>query len=206
MCVSGKTSTLDQKFSRKQKRPQGATSSPSNSRRTLLKKTAYVPRRPPYTFRQQASKDVSENKFNPISHWIQKGSWPEEYFEQTRQARETFEQESNINRSLTRKRSTSFLCGEQSDVSDVKPSNQKPREKKSALYVHPGYETLLATKGRYMNILDLGVTDARPIAELCLIQSNRSIKTHYFAKVCLKRLAKACIQKMKLWLFGTPLC
>lgn len=74
--------------------------------------------------------------------------------------------------------------------SDVTPSNQRPREKKSALYAHPGYETLLATKGRYMNILDLGVTDTRPIAELCLIQSNRSIKTQYLAMVYLKRFAK----------------
>lgn len=147
-------------FSRKQKRSQGAEHPlPQIPAVPSLKRPHTSLADPSYRSGQQVANNIRENKFNPISHWSQKESWPEEYFEQTSQAREGFEQENNMNRILARKRSTSFPCGEQSDFSDVTPIDQKPREEKSAPYTHLGYETLLATKGSYMNKSDLGITD-----------------------------------------------
>ena len=40
------------------------------------------------------------------------------------------------------------------------PSDQKPREAKSAPYEHPTYAILLETKGSFMGESDLDITDA----------------------------------------------
>ena len=58
--------------------------------------------------------------------------------------------------SLRRKRSGSSLATPTSTT----PSDQKPREEKSAPYRDARYEVLLQTKGIFMDVSELGITDA----------------------------------------------
>lgn len=65
---------------------------------------------------------------------------------------------------IAKKKSSSSLCGKQSEVgsitpSSTTPSDQKPREAKSIPYARPSYEIVLATKASFMGKSDLGITD-----------------------------------------------
>lgn len=86
---------------------------------------------------------------NPIDCWIKQGRWPSHLFEP------------ELERLLAQKRSfTAFGGRRQSDsASSATPSDQKPREEKSTMYRDIRYETLLATKGSFMEESKLGVTD-----------------------------------------------
>jgi hypothetical protein len=44
-------------------------------------------------------------------------------------------------------------------LSFITPSNQKPKEAKSASYTRLSYTTVLATKGSFINKSDLGIID-----------------------------------------------
>jgi hypothetical protein len=63
-----------------------------------------------------------------------------------------------MNHLLARKTSSSSLCGRQSEASSTSSRDQKPRNVKSAPYQDACYETILATKGSFMGISELGVT------------------------------------------------
>lgn len=71
---------------------------------------------------QEAMSGVSENKVNPIHYWTRKGSWPREYFDQTKKdfrkdfekdswVQKYWEAESNMNHLFARKKSSSSLRG-----------------------------------------------------------------------------------------------
>ena len=64
-------------------------------------------------------------------------------------------------RLLARKKSSSNLSRKRSNsATSTTPSDQKPREEKSAPYRDARYPLLLQTKGSYMDISELGITDA----------------------------------------------
>lgn len=63
-----------------------------------------------------------------------------------------------MNYLLARRSSTSSLRS-QSELSITTPSDQKPREVKSAPYRNPRYATVLASKGSFMEKSDLDITD-----------------------------------------------
>lgn len=117
--------------------------------------------------KQEKVNELSENGVNPISHWVQKGRWPESYLKQANQSRGNFEQgnsckghiirSGSMNHLLARKRSSPSLNRTESIIGTV--NDQNPREEKTAPYSHPGYETLLATKGSYMDKSELGITN-----------------------------------------------
>jgi hypothetical protein len=69
-----------------------------------------------------------------------------------------------MHRLLAKKRSTTSLRRKRSEaslVTSTTPSDQKPREEKSAPYKNPSYGTLLEEEGgSYMNEHELGITDA----------------------------------------------
>ncbi|KAH6665192.1 hypothetical protein B0J14DRAFT_620938 [Halenospora varia] len=70
-----------------------------------------------------------------------------------------------LNHLLARRKSSSSLRDKQSEAGSVTPSSttpsdQKPREAKSAPYTRPSYTTVLATKGSFIDKSDLGITDA----------------------------------------------
>ncbi|KAI0407507.1 hypothetical protein F4802DRAFT_554132 [Xylaria palmicola] len=84
---------------------------------------------------------------NPIDFWRKEGRWPSQLFEP------------GMERVLARKRSSSVLGRKRSNsASSQTPSDQKPREEKSAQYRDQRYETLLATKSSFMVKSKLDVT------------------------------------------------
>ncbi|KXJ84877.1 hypothetical protein Micbo1qcDRAFT_169867 [Microdochium bolleyi] len=73
-----------------------------------------------------------------VEYWTREGTWPP-YFEH------------DMEHALARKRSLPSLRRKRSDSSTpTTPSDQKPREEKSAQYRDSRYETLLNTKSTYM--------------------------------------------------------
>jgi hypothetical protein len=66
----------------------------------------------------------------------------------------------DMEHALARKRSSSSLRHKRSDSSSATPSDQRPREEKSAPYRDPRYETMLATKGSFMGKSDVGIAEA----------------------------------------------
>ena len=104
-----------------------------------------------------AASPQGERDQDPIKYWSQHGRWPRDYFEEA----------CNMSNILARKRSRPSLSRKGSDVgSDVSsggteyntPSDQKPREAKSADYKHQRYEILLSTKGSFMKESDMEIT------------------------------------------------
>ena len=69
--------------------------------------------------------------------------------------------------SLNRKRSNSG--------SSTTPSDQKPREEKSAPYRDPRYKILLATKGSFMDESDIGITEQSKTTYLDLLASDQTV-------------------------------
>ena len=96
-------------------------------------------------FSVEAASGISESKINSIGHWRKEGHWPKQYFER----------DSSMDPLLARKKSSSSLRRKQSDAGSVAPSSttpsdQKPREEKSAPYRDARYATVLETKGIFM--------------------------------------------------------
>ncbi|ORY70392.1 uncharacterized protein BCR38DRAFT_455171 [Pseudomassariella vexata] len=103
------------------------------------------------------------NSINSIDFWRREGYWPRHYFEPDMKHQAV----------LARKRSSSVLRSKRSiSVSSGAPSDEKPREGKSAQYRDQRYETLLATKGSFMVRSKLDVT--RESKTLCttLLKKN----------------------------------
>ncbi|KAL2754400.1 hypothetical protein ACRALDRAFT_1042065, partial [Sodiomyces alcalophilus JCM 7366] len=92
--------------------------------------------------------EKSSGAFNPVEFWARKGHWPREYFEP-----------SILEHLRARKRSPSSLSRKRpNSASSVTPSDQKPREEKSAPYRDARYETLLGMKGSFMVKSSLDIT------------------------------------------------
>jgi hypothetical protein len=127
---------------------------------------------------QRATSGINDNKTNPIDYWSEEGRWPEEYFNQDDQTRKDLEKyngipwvtEMGLNHLLARRKSSSFLRGKQSDAGSVGPgsttaSDEKQREAKSTIYKRASYETVLGTKGSFMDEFDEDIEKAS--SELC---------------------------------------
>ncbi|KAI3318575.1 hypothetical protein HD806DRAFT_313865 [Xylariaceae sp. AK1471] len=100
----------------------------------------------------------------PIDFWTREGYWPREYLEV------------DMEHALARKRSLSSLRRKRSDsATSTTPSDQKPREEKSAQYRDPRYKTLLATKGSFMDKSDLGITEASKKTYYALLSAEQGI-------------------------------
>ncbi|KAF2453096.1 hypothetical protein BDY21DRAFT_424709 [Lineolata rhizophorae] len=96
-----------------------------------------------------------EAPINPIDYWRREKVWPKEYFEPANTMSYLLAKRKSAP-SLRRKRSESGALS----ASSTTPSDQKPREEKSAPYQDPRYSTLLETKGSYMDKSEVGITDA----------------------------------------------
>ncbi|OAQ58106.1 reverse transcriptase [Pochonia chlamydosporia 170] len=95
----------------------------------------------------------TDNKANPIASWVESNNWPESFFDR------------NMDRVLARKKSASSLRGrsrkrsQPGSASSVTPSDQKPREEKSARYRDVRYKEELKDNKSYMKDSDLGISD-----------------------------------------------
>jgi hypothetical protein len=102
-----------------------------------------------------------------------------------------------LNHLLARRKSSSSLRGKQSEAgsatpSSTTPSNQKPKEAKSAPYARPSYTTVLATKGSFIDKSDLGITDTSKSLCRILLEKEQTVpqdslfRDDVFNKACRK--------------------
>jgi len=167
----------------------------------------------------EAASDTSESSPDPLQYWIQNGRWRKEYFEQDSQVRDDSESGKSpeefverdwlqehylkepfkpmqgfhhLHHLFARKWSSSPLRRKNSESSFQTPSDQLPREVKSAQYRDPEYEVGLAAKGSFMDKSDLDITDDS--RSLCrrLLQSVQTVpqdslfRDDLFEKTCQK--------------------
>ncbi|KAF4585870.1 hypothetical protein GQ602_005175 [Ophiocordyceps camponoti-floridani] len=106
----------------------------------------------------------ADRDVNPVDFWVRKGKWPREYFELTMDHLRA----EKTSASVGRKRSSLVSS------STATPSDQKPREVKTAPYRDPRYETLLGTKGSYMEMLSPRIADASKEFCITLLETPQS--------------------------------
>ncbi|KAL8303760.1 hypothetical protein RB597_004841 [Gaeumannomyces tritici] len=94
---------------------------------------------------------IGDDDPDPIAFWAKEQHWPEDLFKPATMERLLMRKKSSS--SLSRKRSNSV-------ASTTAASDQKPRAEKSAPYKNAQYSLLLQTKGSYMKMSELGITDA----------------------------------------------
>jgi len=165
-----------------------------------------------------AASDTNENSPDPLQYWIQTGRWRKKYFEQDSQVREDFERgkspeefeqrdwlQEHYGREplrpmhgfhpfqylFARKKSLYSLCRKKSLSSLQTPSDQLPREVKSAQYRNPDYTLELENKGSYMREFD---NDDIPknVRDLCrtlldtkqTVSQNLLFRDNLFKKTC----------------------
>ncbi|KAL7786361.1 hypothetical protein V8C37DRAFT_392091 [Trichoderma ceciliae] len=101
---------------------------------------------------------------SPVAFWAREGKWPQQYFE------------TEMDHLLARKKSLPSLNRKRSSsASSATPSDQRPREEKSAPYRDPRYKTLLATKGSFMDESDLGITEQSKTTYFNLLGSDQKV-------------------------------
>lgn len=117
-----------------------------------------------------AASSVSKNKTSTIDYWRREGRWP----------KQCFRQEYDMELLLAPRRSSSSLRREEFDAGSmtprsITPSDQRPREEKSAPYKDPRYPTLLETKGSFMRDDKDGVSEKS--MDLCrlLLETDQSV-------------------------------
>jgi hypothetical protein len=94
----------------------------------------------------------TSSQLDSIRFWAIEGQWPREYFERNSMEHMLARKRSLRSlSSLTRKRSNS--------ATSATPSDQRPREEKSAPYRDARYELLLQTKGTYLDTSTENITD-----------------------------------------------
>ncbi|KAK3339427.1 hypothetical protein B0H65DRAFT_591700 [Neurospora tetraspora] len=110
---------------------------------------------------------------DPVAFWVKEGRWPEEQD----WPEETSETDFTMDRlPLARKKSSSNLSRKRSNsATSTTPSDQKPREEKSAPYRDARYTVLLETKGSYMDISELGITDTSKQLIRDLLNGKQSV-------------------------------
>ncbi|KAK0264025.1 hypothetical protein LTR91_022791 [Friedmanniomyces endolithicus] len=166
-------SSVPEAQTRKRKRTPEAEDLPAQStavsrlkrRQTCLSRAAVD-----FTSGKEQSRGAGGGKGNPIDYWRKEGRWPKEYFEG----------QSNMSHLLARKKSSSSLRRKQSEGGSVAssgttPSDQQPREVKSAPYKDHRYETLLETKGSFMGKHEAGVGDVSKSFHRKLLDTEQTL-------------------------------
>ncbi|KJZ68642.1 hypothetical protein HIM_11972 [Hirsutella minnesotensis 3608] len=133
----------------------------------------YLQKRPRLSFGLSLVEDTSDRPAsnnratceptNPIDFWAREGQWPQEYFEP------------DMEHLLARKKSLSLVRKRSNSSTSTTPSDQKPREEKSAPYRDPRYETLLGTKGSFMVKSNSDVTSASKTLSRTLLETNQVV-------------------------------
>ncbi|KAL2410554.1 hypothetical protein ABEF91_000161 [Exophiala dermatitidis] len=113
---------------------------PKRKRETEQQLNAPSPKRPRTFCPRPSVRDVDS-----ITYWRETYHWPREYFNES----------GEMSHLLARKKSAASLRRKRSDsesglLSSNTPSDQKPREEKSAPYQDPRYNSLLEAKGSFM--------------------------------------------------------
>jgi hypothetical protein len=110
------------------------------------------------TFDEPAIGSGAHQHIDPVAFWAKEGRWPEEQAWPEEISTTDFTMDRRL---LARKKSSSNLSRKRSNSgTSTTPSDQKPREEKSAPYRNQRYETLLELKGSYMTKAPLGLASA----------------------------------------------
>uniref|UniRef100_L7IRE3 DUF7924 domain-containing protein n=1 Tax=Pyricularia oryzae (strain P131) TaxID=1143193 RepID=L7IRE3_PYRO1 len=124
---------------------------------------------------------------NPVAFWAKKGQWPKDLSK----AGTTLEIVPIMDRLFARKKSLSGASRKRSNsATSTTPSDQKPREEKSAPYGNARYSRLLQTKGSYMKKSELDITDASKAFVRTLLEREQNLPTgtycndDIFADIC----------------------
>ena len=124
---------------------------------------------------KDAVSQVSEEEIDPIRYWTRTLEWPKGYAERSDNMIHLLARQKSSN-SLRRKRSEPTSIAQSSVTpSSNTPSDQKPREVKSAPYQDARYETLLSTKGSFMEESDLGITETSRQTYLTLLTATQTV-------------------------------
>ncbi|EHA58503.1 hypothetical protein MGG_08683 [Pyricularia oryzae 70-15] len=111
---------------------------------------------------------------NPVAFWAKKGQWPKDLSK----AGTTLEIVPIMDRLFARKKSLSGASRKRSNsATSTTPSDQKPREEKSAPYGNARYSRLLQTKGSYMKKSELDITDASKAFVRTLFEREQNLPT-----------------------------
>lgn len=142
----------------------------------LLENEPLQTRRHPTTTSSDAGDIIEEEAYkvgdhwegNVIQHWITERCWPPEYFQAS----------PNMDLSCSRKESNSSFGRKRSSLTSfITPSDQRPREEKSASYQDPLYEKELETKGVFMQKSELGITKDSKNWYLKLLETSQPAPT-----------------------------
>ncbi|PQE33986.1 reverse transcriptase protein [Rutstroemia sp. NJR-2017a WRK4] len=153
--------------------PPSISSDAASKTTSVRNRERSLPQNPAFSKRQRTNHSIvlSKKQSDMIEHWRSELQWPKDFF--------VPEAMSYL---LARKRSPLPDRGEQwetglSESSYVTPSDQKPREWKSAPYISPDYSYVLQSKGSFQFSADQGITDAS--ADLCklLLEREQTVPT-----------------------------
>lgn len=138
-------SEIGRKLDRKRKRSKEAESPPVQDEPT--EKRARLPLESGVVEDKTAARDSENKKGDPINYWIQKGIWPEEYFEH----------DINMGVPLARKKSEVPLLRQVLETNTV--TSIQDTEDKSAFYKHPSYVAWLEDRGSFLKEFRQGIKD-----------------------------------------------
>ncbi|KAE9964414.1 hypothetical protein BLS_008385 [Venturia inaequalis] len=125
---------------------------------------------------EQEEADNVDGQKDPILYWTKTGHWPEGYSEQSDNDMSHLLARQKSSGSLRRKKSTLVSVDLASVApSSTTPSDQKPREVKSAPYQDPRYKLLLSTKGSFMEKSDLDITQKSKKSYLNLFDTKQTV-------------------------------
>jgi len=108
---------------------------------------------------------ISNSDTDLIAYWAESGRWPQKYPES----------ENNMGFPLAQKKSSSSLRRKTSESGASTPSDQGPREEKSAPYKNSRYKTVLETKGSFMEESDAGIAEESKALCQTLLASEQAL-------------------------------
>ncbi|KAK5651291.1 hypothetical protein OQA88_12635 [Cercophora sp. LCS_1] len=154
----------------KRKQSIGDTLKPNPDPSNKRQKTS--PTRPEDAFGEPATgTGASRLAADPIAFWVKKGRWPEEQH----WPEETSEAASTIERLLALKKSSKVSRRKSNSATFTTPSDQKPREEKSAPYRDQRYTTLLEVKGSFMTDSPLGLAGTSQAIYQSLLEKTQPV-------------------------------
>ncbi|KAK6843407.1 hypothetical protein PG987_004267 [Apiospora arundinis] len=135
---------------------------------------------------EETEGEPTTNDCDPIEYWTKEGHWPRKY------SKPGIE---HVEHALARKRSSSVLGRKRSNsATSATPSDQRPREEKSAPYRDPRYKTLLATKGSFMYESDEGITNESKATYSGLLAAKQSSPTETLFRDDLFKQTCRCVE------------
>jgi hypothetical protein len=126
----------------------------------------------------------TDDKANPIASWVENNNWPESFFDHSMDRVLARKKSASSVRSRSRKRS------QPGSASSVTPSDQKPREEKSARYRDVRYNEELQDNKSYMMDSEQGISDKSKKQIAILLNSEQeppqdsSFSDTLFSRTC----------------------